>query len=181
MGIRDIALVAYRTLALWVTVSGLMALIETLFTWRSVWAQSQAAMVGVSNPATETDFFWMTTSALASRLLLGVLLWCAAPTLARYTPFSKLPLASEQSSRATLFSAAAFLVGVWLLSSSIPGLAFAALAATRPGVPAYDDGVGGARVAQLLAQLFLGVAFVRGGWLVDLAISSRAHSADTEE
>jgi hypothetical protein len=181
MRIRDVALVAYRLFALWLIVSGLMAISETLLTWRSLWAQSQAAMSGVANPVTESSFFWMTMSALASRALLGVLLWWATPKLARYTPVSEPTVTSQDPSRVALFSAAAFLVGVWLLSGSVPGLAFAAYVATRHGVPAYDDGLGGARLAQLLAQLFLGIAFVRGGWLVDLAIWSRDDSSGGED
>jgi hypothetical protein len=178
---RDVALVAYRALALWLGASGLMALGETLLTWQAVWAQSQAAMAGVTNPLTERGFLWMTASALLFRALLGGLLWWAAPSLARRTPVSEPRLASREPSRAVLYSAAAFLVGVWLLSSSLPGLAFAAYAATRPGVPAYDDGLGGARIAESLAQLLLGVAFVRGGWLVDLAIWSRGSSGSVED
>ena len=53
---RDVASVAYRALALWLGASGLMALGETLLTWKAMWAQSQAAMAGVSNPMTERGF-----------------------------------------------------------------------------------------------------------------------------
>ena len=178
MNLRDVALIAYRLLALWFGVSGMMALAETLLTWKSVWAQSQAVMAGTSNPTTETGFLLMTTSALAARALLGALLWWAAPALARHTPVGQPSPESQEPSRAVLFSAAAFLVGVWLLSVSLPGLAYVGFSATRPGVPAYDDGLGGARVAQLLAQLLLGVAFVRGGWLVDLAVWSRGSTGE---
>jgi hypothetical protein len=158
-----------------------MALGETLLTWRSVWAQSQGAMADASNPPTEAVFFWMTASALLFRALLGALLWWAAPTLARHTPVSQPQLAAQKPMRAALYSGAAFLVGAWLLSTSIPGLAFTAYVAAQPGVPAYDDGLGGARVAQLLAQLLLGLAFLRGGWLVDLAIWSRGSSDGVED
>ena len=180
MTARDIALIAYRVLALWIGVSGLMALIETLLSWESIVAQTMATMAAVSNAPTERAFFWMTTSALGARALFGFLLWWAAPALARRTPVSESHGAAE-SSRHALYSAAAFLVGVWLVSESLPGLAFTFHAATRPGVPAYDDGLGGARLAQLLAQFLLGVAFIRGGWLVDLAIWSRGDKSGDEE
>ena len=180
MSPQDIALLAYRLLALWIGVSGLMVLTDTLLTWESVVAQSQAAMAGVSNPPSRSALFWMTTSAMVARVLFGVLLWWVAPTLARYTPVGEPSVARHDPSRAALFSAATFLVGVWLLSGSLPGLAFALYAGTRSGVPAYDDGLGGARVAQLLAQLLLGVVFIRGGWLVDAALWSRGSSGAGE-
>ena len=111
MTARDIALIAYRVLALWIGVSGLMALIETLLSWESIVAQTMATMAAVSNAPTERAFFWMTTSALGARALFGFLLWWAAPALARRTPVSESHGAAE-SSRHALYSAAAFLVGL---------------------------------------------------------------------
>jgi hypothetical protein len=177
---RDIALVAYRLLALWIALSAVMALLETLVSWESIVAQTQGALANVSNPPTARALFWMTTSATVARGMVGVLLWWGAPALARRTPVSDSP--RSDPSRYNLYSAAAFLVGVWLLSECLPGLAFAFQMAIRPGVLAHDDGLGRARLAQMLAQLLLGIAFIRGGWLVDLAIWRRGDgSAGAEE
>jgi hypothetical protein len=183
MNMRDVALVAYRLLGLWLGVSGLQALAETLLNWKSLWAQSQPMFAGTANPPTEAGFLLMTTSALAARALFGLLLWWAAPAMARHTPVGQPHSEGRYASRADLFSAGAFLVGVWLLSGALPGLAYSAFAATRPGTSPYDDGLGGARIAQLLAQGLLGIAFVRGGWLVDLALSSggRSQTIENEE
>ncbi len=181
MNMKDIALVAYRLLALWLGLSGLQVLAETLLTWKSTWIQIQPQFADVANAPTQAAFFLMTTSALAARSLLGVVLWWLAPVLARHTPVGHVAVDGRLVSRADLFSAAAFLMGVWLLSGALPGLAYSIHAATRPGVPAYDAGPGGARVAQLLAQCLLGVAFVRGGWLVDLAIWGRGGSRPIDD
>lgn len=181
VNMKDIALVAYRLLALWLALSGLQALAETLLTWKSIWIQMQPQFAGVSNSPTQTGFFVMTTSALAVRALFGLLLWWLAPALARCTPVGQMGLEGRLASRADLFSAAAFLVGVWLLAGALPGLAYSAYVATRPGTPAYDDGLGGARIAQLVAQVLIGVAFVKGRWLVELAISEGGGSRPTED
>lgn len=173
MNLRDVALVAYRLLGLWIGASGAMALGEALITWKSSWAQIETMMATTTNPMSETALFWMSMSALAFRGLFGGLLWWAAPLLARHTPVGERCLAGEEPARAALYSAAAFLVGVWLLSVSLPGLAFEVHAARRAGAHAHEDGLGGARIVELVAQLLLGAAFVRGGWLVDLAIGSR--------
>lgn|SRR5262245_9251093 len=174
MGLRGVALVAYRLLGLWLGLSGLQALAETPITWKFLWAQNQPLFAGTTNPPTEAAFFLMTTSAVSARAIWGLLPWWAAPALARHTPIDQTRSDSRYPSRADLFSTAAFLVGVWLLSGAIPGLAYAAFAATRPGISPSDDGLGGARIAQLLAQTFLGIALVRGGWLVDLGMSGGA-------
>jgi hypothetical protein len=183
MNMRDVALVAYRLLGLWLGVSGLQALAETLLSWKSLWAQSQPMFPGTTNPPTEIGFLLMTTSALAARALFGLLLWWAAPAMARHTPVGQPRSEGRYASRADLFSAGAFLVGVWLLSGALPGLAYSAFAAMRPGTSPYDDGLGAPRIAQLLAQGLLGIAFVRGGWLVDLAMSGggRSQTIENEE
>jgi hypothetical protein len=174
----DVALIAFRLLALWLVASALTALAETLASWKSIAAQALLTMADVSNAPTRRELFWLTTSALLARAAVGGLLWWAAPLLARHTSPAEATPQTGTISRTALFSGAAFLVGAWLLSDAIPGLAFAAYASTRPGVPAYDDGLGGARVAELVAKLVLGVAFVRGTWLARWALGGSGASAD---
>jgi hypothetical protein len=169
MRARDIALVAFRLLAIWAVLSGLDMVLQTLLGWKTIAAQSMPSMAGVVNAPTSSEFFWMTISGLSARVVLGLLLWWVAPFLARVTCPSEAQVAGH-STREALYSAAAFLVGIWLVSDSLPGLAFVAFSATRPGTPAYDDGSMTAQVAQLAAKLVLGLAFLRARWLVRWAL-----------
>jgi hypothetical protein len=51
MNRRDVAVVAFKTLALWVIVSAATALVELLITWDVVSAQTTAQMSQVANPS----------------------------------------------------------------------------------------------------------------------------------
>ncbi len=166
MRTRDVATVAFRLLALWTVVSALTSLVDLLANWKTVAAQVMGTFSDVSNPPTRGELLWMSTSALVGRGVLGLLLWWLSPTLARLTSPREDPLALD--SRQDLHAAAAFLVGVWLIASSAPGLAFAALVATRPGVPAYPETQ--PQVPLLLAQLVLGLALLRARWLIGWAV-----------
>jgi hypothetical protein len=167
---KDVALIAFRLLAIWTVFSGADALVESLISWKAVAAQSMSVMAGVANAPTSSQLLWMTSSALLARVAIGLLLWWLSPLLARVTCPGDTAIGVDVK-REELFSAAAFLVGLWLVSDAIPGLAFAAFAATRPGTPAYDDGQGGARLAQLMARLAIGLAFLRSRWLVSWALA----------
>ena len=82
---KDIALVAFRLLAIWTVVSGLDLLLQALASWKIVAAQSMSSMANISNAPTESEFFWMTSSALLARVILGCVLWWVSPLLARLT------------------------------------------------------------------------------------------------
>jgi hypothetical protein len=166
---KDVALVAFRLLAIWTVVSGLDLLLQTLASWKVVFAQATATMANVPNAPTSSEFFWMTASALLARVFLGLVLWSMSPFLARVTCPGEAPLAGVIS-REGLYSAAAFLVGIWLVSDSLPSLAYFGFAATRPGTPAYPDMNRPAQIVQLVARLLIGLAFLRGGWLVRWAL-----------
>jgi hypothetical protein len=166
---KDVALVAFRLLAIWTVVSGLDLLLQTLASWRVVYAQAMAAMPNVPNVPTSSEFLWMTASALLARVLLGLVLWWTSPFLARVTCPGEAPLVGVIS-REGLYSAATFLVGIWLVSDSLPGLAYFGFAATRPGTPAYPDVNRPAQIAQLVARFVIGLTFLRGGWLVRWAL-----------
>jgi hypothetical protein len=163
---RDIALIAFRLLALWFAVSAIEALVELLLSWKSIHAQMSSSMAGVSNPLTEGQLFLMTTSAMVGRTLVGLGLWWSAPRLARLTfPDASAPPVM-QPSRSDLFHAASFLVGVWLLGASVPGLVFFAIDVFRNGLARYLEGTGIADAGRFAATAALGLAFARGGWLV---------------
>lgn len=83
-------------------------------------------------------------------------------------------------SRADLFRAGTFFIGVWLLSIAVPGLAFLVFAATRSGIPAYDDGLGNSRLAELVVQLAMGIGLLRGEWLVRLALRDFSPERDSD-
>jgi hypothetical protein len=180
VGPRDVSLVAFRLLALWVMVSGVQATVELALTWPLAAAPAMAGMDGVANAPTEGELRWMTFSALVARVGVGLVLWWVAPLLAgRLQPAAVEGVAQHADAR-SLYGAGAFLVGVWLLGEAIPGLGFLALAASRPGVPAYDDGGGAARVAEYLLKLICGVAFVRGGWLVSAVLGGPTGTDDEQ-
>jgi len=175
----DVALIAFRLLALWLVASALGALAEMWASWESFATQALSAMSGTSNPITRSELFWLTSSAMLARGAVGGVLWWGAPLLAYHTSSREAGAPSNTPSRAALYSAAAFLVGVWLLSDALPGLAFIAFAATRPGTPAYDDGLSGARVAELVAKLVLGVAFLRSNWLTRWVLGASDAAVET--
>jgi hypothetical protein len=172
MRARDIALIGFRLLALWFAVSAIQALVELLLSWKSFHAQMSSSMAGSSNPLTEGQLFLLTTSAMVGRTVVGIGLWWSAPHLARLSfPDSSAPRVS-QSSRSDLFHAASFLVGVWLLGASVPGLVFFAVDVFRNGLARWQEGTGLADVGRFLATAALGFAFVRGGWLVRWALKT---------
>jgi hypothetical protein len=139
---RDIALIGYRLLALWFAASAIQALLELLLSWKSVHAQMSASMADISNPLNEVQLFLLTTSAMVARSAVGGILWWLAPRLARRTfPESPSP-AVQQPTRSDLFHAASFLVGVWLLGDSVPGVAFFAIDVVRNGLSRWMEGTG---------------------------------------
>ena len=150
----------------------IQALVELLLSWKSFHAQVTSSMAGVSNPLTEGQLFLLTTSAMVGRSVIGIGLWWSAPHLARLSfPDSSGPTVS-QPSRSDLFHAASFLVGVWLLGASVPGLVFFAVDVFRNGLARWLEGTGLADVARFLTTAALGLAFVRGGWLVRWALET---------
>jgi hypothetical protein len=165
MKTRDVATIAFRLLALWITISALTALIDLLFNWKTVAGQMMGSFSGVANAPTERELFWMTASALVGRGIIGLVAWWLSPLLARVTFASDAR--SVVGDRDGLYAAASFLVGLCLIAISAPGLAFEAYVATKPGFPAYPEGH--PRVPLLLAQFVLGVSFVWNRWLVRLA------------
>jgi hypothetical protein len=167
MRMRDVATIAFRLLALWVVVSALTSLSELLVNWKTVAAQVMGTLSNMKEAPTRSQLFWMSTSAMLGRGLIGVIVWWLSPFLARVTCPGEdgVPLPDR---RRDLYAAAAFLVGLWLIAGSAPGLAFAAIAATRPGTPAYPETQ--PVVPFLLAQFGLGISFLRSQWLIRWAM-----------
>jgi len=54
-------------LAVWITVSAVTALIDLIFNWRTVWAETSGAFSGVVIPPTEREVSW-TTARIKQRL-----------------------------------------------------------------------------------------------------------------
>ena len=176
MKTRDVATIAFRVLALWITISALTALVDLLFNWKTVAAQVMGSFSGVRNAPTETELFWTSASAFVGRAVIGVVAWRLSPRLARITPLSES--IDMAVGRQDLYAAASFLVGLYLVAISAPGLAFEGYVATKPGFPAYPEAH--PQVPLLVAQLLLGIAFIRSGWLVRWA-TSEGHSGSGED
>jgi len=171
MKTRDVATIAFRLLALWVTISALISLVDLLFNWKMVAAQTMGSFSGVANAPTERELFWMSASAFVCRGMIGLVAWWLSPLLARVTvPSDALSVVGDRDG---LYAAASFLVGLCLIAMSAPGLAFEAYVATKPGFPAYPEAH--PKVPLLLAQFVLGVSFVWSRWLVKLA-TGQPHS-----
>lgn len=177
MTTRDVATIAFRLLAVWMTVSALSALVELLFTWRAVWAQAAAMWSNVSNPPTPGQYFFMSTTAFLASGIVGMVMWRLSPLLARLACPRDGGFAVAMT-RYDVYAAASFLVGLYLIAISAPGLAFAFYASTRPGFPAYPEAR--PKVPLLLVQCVLGISLVRGQWLVRWAMNESA-SHETEE
>jgi len=167
MRTRDVATVAFRVLALWIVISAVTALIDLLFNWKTIAAQVMGSFSGIRNAPTEWELFWMSASAFVGRGLIGVLAWWLSPALARVTPFSEGTVSGV--GRRDLYAAGSFLIGLYLVAISAPGLAFEAYVAMKQGYPAYPEAH--PQVPLLLAQLALGIALIRGRWLVSWATS----------
>jgi hypothetical protein len=166
MKMRDVATIAFRVLALWIMISGLTALTDLLFNWKTVAAQVMGTFSGASNPPTQTELLWMSATAFVGRSVIGMVAWWVSPLVARATSPSADVITAL--GREDLYAAASFLVGLYLIALSAPGLAFEGYAATRPGFPAYPEAH--PQVPFLMAQLVLGVALLRSRWLVRWAI-----------
>ena len=67
MKARDVATIAFRLFAVWITVSAVTALIDLIFNWRTVWAETSVAFSGVVTPPTEREVSW-TTARIKQRL-----------------------------------------------------------------------------------------------------------------
>jgi hypothetical protein len=164
MKARDVATIAFRVLAVWITVSAVTSLIDLIFNWKTVWAQMAGAFSGVTNPPTQRELFLMSASAFVGRGLTGVAVWWLAPLFARASAPSQT--VATKLTREDLYAAASFVVGLYLVALSAPWLAFEVYSATRPGFPAYPETH--QQIPFLLAQLLLGLAFIRNRWLVNL-------------
>src|SRR5438477_13160589 len=89
MKTRDVATIAFRVLALWITISALTALVDLLFNWKTVAAQVMGSFSCVRYAPTETELFWTSASAFVGRAVIGVVAWRLSPRLARITPLSE--------------------------------------------------------------------------------------------
>jgi len=165
MKTRDVATIAFRVLALWVVISAITGLMDLLLNWDAVAAQVMSGFKDVSNPPTRQGLLWLSASAFVGRGLVGLIAWWLSPLLARLTCPREDGLVATERGR-DLYAAASFLVGLWLIAGSGPGLAFAAYAATRPGFPAYPETQ--PQVPLLLPQFLLGLSLLRGQWLIGL-------------
>lgn len=176
MKTRDVATLAFRLFALWITISAVTALIDLLFTWRMVAAQAMGTFSSVANAPTEKELFWMSASAFVGRGIIGLVVWWVSPLLARITfPADMLSVVGDLQS---LYAVASFLVGLWLIAISAPGLAFEAYVATKPGFPAYQEAH--PQVPLLLAQFVLGISFVRSRWLIKWATGQPRPEVDAD-
>jgi hypothetical protein len=133
-------------------------------------------MSSAANAPTERELFWMSASAFVARGIVGLVAWRLSPLLARVsTPPHSV---STGGTREDLYASAAFLVGLWLIAVSAPGLLFEAYAATRPGTLAYPEAH--PQVPLLLFQCVLGISFVRNRWLIRWALHETGRSAVNE-
>jgi hypothetical protein len=165
---RDVATIAFRLLALWLVLSALSGLVELLATWKLVAAQMMGMLSGMNNAPTRGELLWLSAGAMLSRGLVGLIAWWVAPWLARVTCPSEQDVSLTLRSR-ELFAAASFLVGLCLVAVSVPGLALVVFLASRPGVPMYPEAQ--PQTPVLLTQFALGIACLRGRWLIKWASS----------
>ena len=157
---RDVAAIAFKAIALWLIVTGISQSLEALITWDAAFAQLQQGPPGPSSSAVLA----MAIGAFLSRAAVGVVFWFVSGFLAR--------LAFPQSSgevplpeRRTLYLAAMFLAGMWLLASAIPTAAYWLYVAVRTDWRP-EGPQGGALVAELGTKLLVGFALLRGEWLL---------------
>jgi hypothetical protein len=177
MKTRDVANIAFRFLAAWVMISALNGLVELLVNSKAVWAQA-ATWSGVSNAPTPAELLWMSAAAMLGNLIVGLIAWWLSPVLARLA-CPRDETFTVSMTRYDAYAASSFLVGLWLVATSAPPLAWAAYAATRPGVPLYPEAR--PQVPPLLAQCVLGIALLRGQWLIRWAATEPESAAEDTE
>ena len=163
MSIRELAAVAFRTLAMWLFASGVAGLFSALLTWGP-----DAAQYGPEPTA------WRLAAA-SIFLPIGALLWLASNAAAKLA-FSASAQVATSLRRADLYAFASVLVGMFLLSDALTQVAYwivvwyssrgtsfweAASSGTMQNSVVYWVHVR-AQVGLVLAKSVLGVGFVLG-------------------
>ena len=157
---RDVALIAFRTLALWVVVSNFGQALGLLLSWKQLIAPVEAG----GSPTWEL-LLWGVIGALA-RSAIGIVVWALARPLSWLLFPGEAETATTAPPALSLYRSASFLVGLWLLADAIPtAVYYTAWAVWTGWRPAHGE-EGAAQTAELVAKLLLGVALLRGDWLI---------------
>ena len=170
---RDIAVIAFKTLSLWVIVTGLFAAVEVFINWEQSLGHMKVAIGDHVSAPPETLLGWSIVAFLV-RSLLGVGLWAVSGPLARWVfPSDAVPSPPEVS-RTDLFNVASFLVGLWLLADTVPALAYVVRAVQLSDMqdPAWFVEYG--------LKLALGVALLKAGWLARLIVGGEPREEESE-
>jgi hypothetical protein len=177
---RDLALIAFKVVALWIVVSGVIQASELVLNWLGFQGQFAGGNWGPSAPSPQ-GMMWYALTALLARSLVGVLIW----VLSRRLACSLFPVddpAYTTEGALVLYRGASFLVGLYLLADSIPAAFFMLTLAIRGGWrPQEAEGV--AQLVSLWVKLGLGTALLRGGdWVRELILPQpKPVPADTSE
>jgi hypothetical protein len=164
MARRDLAVVAFRVLALWPIVTGLTQALETVIAWDVAYRQVARGPNSAALALSPREFFLITMAPFGARVVVGVLLWVFSGSLARLAAGpdgGPTPLAD----RRTLYLSAMFLVGVWLLASAVPTAAYWLFWAVRTGWRP-QQAEEGAQLAELAIRGLVGATLLRGDWLL---------------
>jgi hypothetical protein len=159
---RDVALIAFRTLALWLIVSNVATAVELLAGWEPFRKASEAS----SSPLSPIERFFLLLVAALARSTMGVLIWTLAGPLSRLAVPADPDRAPAPPAPIGLYRPASFLVALWLLASTVPNAAYYIAWAVRTGWRPAESDEGTAQMAEVVAKLLLGVALLRGDWLI---------------
>jgi hypothetical protein len=160
---RDVALIAFRTLALWVIVWGVTQSLELLLTWDQTTAQMRVQLREANAPPPHTLMLWG-LAAFLGRAGVGVLLWAGARPLAWLAFPREAQIGVSQP--LALYRSVTFLVALWLLAQALPTTGYYVMWGVKTGWRPGDNPEGASQVAELLVKLLLGVALLRGDWFI---------------
>ena len=163
MNRRDLAVIAFKSMALWFAVGGLTGVIVSVFAW----------------PRTEDPFqlhgAWLGLGQAALSLPVAGLIWLVSDRLA-VRVFPEPTAASAGLTRADLWSTVFLGLGIYLVSQAIPQLIYwvvvwrsAGGTTFWPQVTDWRDDTGVAyrlafrgQLAETVARLLLGIACIAG-------------------
>jgi hypothetical protein len=160
---RDLAVIAFKSMALWFAASGLIGVAGTLLAW----PRGQGPF--------EVQGAWLALAQAALSLPTAAIIWLASDYLAQRI-FPETALSPSSLNRADLWSTATLCIGLFLLSQAVPQLLYWVVVWRSAGGTTFwshtadwrdDAGVAyrlafRGQLAETLTRLVLGIAFIAG-------------------
>ena len=173
---QDVALLAFKGVALWIVASGLIDALEVALNWQALERQFAGMGYAAGSPS-PTSLVWNALGAMLARSGVGVFLWLFSGRLARSVfPADDPPLSLP--SQVALFRGAAFLVGLRLLADALPRATFTFALIARGGWNSGGDDLV-PEFASLWVKIGLGLTLLRGGdWIRELVVSRQGLPKD---